>query len=657
MSLDFIVYLQPSTFDNQANILNTWTSVNVLTYFKMKPDISVVQLQQRIDYWMNNESPFVEMVNERMGGLLEGQKLTDIINPKIMAVPDLHLRAREDAGSMGDMTPMGDLRMIYTFTIVAGLILLIACINFMNLSTARASQRAREVAMRKVLGASRSQIAVQFLSETVALVFIALLFALVAVEAILPFYNETLGRQLELNLIDDMRLVFSLLFIALFVGLGAGIYPSVYLSRFMPGQILRANNSSSASSSSKLRTLLVIFQFAISISLIISTAVVYHQTLFANSLDVGYSSNNKLILNIQTAGDNLDSLKQELLSIPEISSVVYSSESPTQDRENNTGYKLLDRNADDSNNEAQGMNYHNMDYGFFEAYDVKLLAGRFFDKAYGTDSITPNLPTEDETTNDNNTEQKVGVATVILNESALKKFGFNNPKDAIGKTLEAEVFRGGKQHLTIIGVIPDIYFRSIKFGVRASVYHLDPNRFRVASLTFKSADDVSSLMNKVETVWKNNVPQQPIDLQFLSEMMKAQYASEQTQANLFTTFSLLAIFVASLGLYGLASFTAERRTKEIGIRKVMGARIIDIIALLIWQFSKPVLIANLIAWPLSIYAMNSWLESFSYRINNYWLIPICIFAAVIALLIAWLTVGGNAFNVARSNPIKALRCE
>ncbi|MFT5522059.1 MAG: putative ABC transport system permease protein, partial [Enterobacterales bacterium] len=650
--LDLIVYLQPSTFDSQANILNTWTSVNVLTYFKMRPGITIEQLQERLNYWMNNESPFVEMVKERMGGLQEGQQITDIAKPNLMSVPDLHLRAREDAGNMGDMTPMGDLRMIYTFIIVAGLILLIACINFMNLSTARASQRAREVAMRKVLGASRSQIAVQFLSETVTLVFIALLFALVAVEAVLPFYNEILGRELELKLFDDVKLIVLLLGIALLVGIGAGIYPAVYLSRFMPGKVLRANNSSSASSSSNLRTLLVIFQFAISISLIISTAVVYRQTLFANSLDVGFSSQNKLVLNIQGAGDNLNSLKQELLNLPEISSVVYSSESPTQDRENNTGYTLLDRDSDDSSNQAQVMNYHNMDYGFFEAYDVKLLAGRFFDEAYGTDKITP-VPDAEEGSEAN---QAIGVASVILNESALKKFGFSDAKDAIGKTLEGEIFRAGRQHLKIIGVIPDIYFRSIKFGVRATVYHLDPNRFRVASLTFKS-DNISTLIGKVESVWKDNVPQQPINLEFLSEMMKAQYEGEQAQANLFTTFSLLAIFIASLGLYGLASFTAERRTKEIGIRKVMGARIRDIITLLIWQFSKPVLIANLIAWPISIYAMMSWLETFSYRINNYWLIPICIFAGVMALLIAWLTVGGNAYKVARSNPIKALRCE
>ncbi|MFT4938865.1 MAG: putative ABC transport system permease protein, partial [Paraglaciecola sp.] len=191
---------------------------------------------------------------------------------------------------------------------------------------------------------------------------------------------------------------------------------------------------------------------------------------------------------------------------------------------------------------------------------------------------------------------------------------------------------------------------------RPSVYMLNPNRFRVASLTFKTSN-IAELMGKVGSVWKNNVPMQPIELQFLSEMMDAQYADEVVQVKMFSIFSLLAIVIACLGLYGLAAFTTERRTKEIGIRKVMGARIRDIVALLIWQFSKPVIIANLIAWPISVYAMLTWLESFSYRINPYWLFPICAGVGLFLLLVAWATVGGNAAKVARSNPINALRQE
>ncbi len=643
---NMIVYLQPSMFANDPSALETWTSVNVYTYFKMREGISVAQLQQRINYWVNNESPFPKMFKESLGEISEDTKLTDILKHRAMLVPDLHLNAKEHAGNMGDLTPMGDLKMIYIFVVVAGLILLIACINFMNLATARASQRSREVAMRKVMGASRGQVAIQFLGEAIALVLISLLFALVAVEAALPLYNSVLGRELELRLFEDADLFLSLIAISLLVGIGAGLYPSVFLSRFLPAHILKSSKGSESNSSSKLRSVLVIFQFTMSISLVISTAVVYGQTIFANSMDVGYVSDNKLVLNIRSAGDNLESLKQELLNLNEIDQVVFSSESPTQDNENNNYYKLLAKTNDNNSNQEELLNHHAMGYGFFEAYNIAAIAGRLFDQDFGTDQIN-RLP-------EGSTD--MGNANVILNQSAVKKYGFTSPEQAIGQVLESSVFRDQKFQLTIIGVVPDVYFRSIKFGVRPSAYLLNPERFRVANLVFNS-NDVSALLPKIESTWKANVPMQPINLQFLSEMMKAQYAQELAQARLFSAFSILAIIVACLGLYGLAAFTAERRTKEIGIRKVMGARVRDIVSLLIWQFSKPVIIAMLIAWPMSVYLMLHWLEAFPYRIDTLWLIPICLAAGGGALVIAWLTVGGNAAKVARSNPIKALHYE
>jgi putative ABC transport system permease protein len=238
--------------------------------------------------------------------------------------------------------------------------------------------------------------------------------------------------------------------------------------------------------------------------------------------------------------------------------------------------------------------------------------------------------------------------------SALKKLGFRNPQQAIGKTLASNIL--GKQHLTIIGVIPDIYFRSIKFGLRASVYTLNPERFNVASISFQS-NDIASSITKVEDVWQVNVPMQPIDLQFLSEMLSAQYQDELTTAQLFLVFSMIAIIIACLGLYGLSAFTVERRTKEIGIRKVMGASVKNIVALLIWQFSKPVVLANFIAWPIAVYLMLTWLDNFPYRLSALWLVPICLAVGMLSLMIAWITVGGNAAKVARKRPIKALSYE
>jgi putative ABC transport system permease protein len=644
LNTEMIVRLQPLLFAENDGTLHSWTSLNVYTYFKLKANASMAQLQTRIDYWLNNESPLVEMFANTLGDKSEGRVVTDFLQQRLMPVPDLHLNAKRHAGNMGDLTPMGDSNMIKTFVVVAGLVLLIACINFMNLSTAKASKRAREVAMRKVLGASRMQVAIQFLGEAIAIVILSLLFALVAVEVALPFYNDVLGKTLTLNLLSTPSLLLSLVAVAIFVGISAGLYPALYLSRFLPGHILKSSKSVESASSTKLRTILVVFQFSISVMLVIATVVVYGQTLYANNVDVGYQSDNKLVLNIRPARENLASLKQQLLNLPEISSVVYSSESPTQDNENNNYFKLLETHADGVANERQLLNYHNMGYGFFEAYKVAPIAGRLFDEQYGSDEINP--------VDENSVEP--GRASVVLNESAVKKLGFSRAEQAIGKTLATS--EGGQQNLTIIGVIPDIYFRSIKFGVRASVYTFNSTRFRTASLTF-STNNVSSLLNKIESVWKSNVPMQPIELEFLSEMMKAQYSDEVITAQLFLVFSALAIVIACLGLYGLSAFTVERRTKEIGIRKVMGASVNDIVGLLIWQFSKPVAIANLIAWPIACYAMLTWLESFPYRLNSLWLVPICLTVGILSLMIAWSTVGGNAARVARKNPIKALRYE
>lgn len=642
LNSELVVYLQPALFNDNDGMLNTWTSLNVYTYFKLNPGITPEQLQERITFWMNNESPLVEMLVNILGEKASGKQVTDFVNQRVMPVADLHLHAKSQAGNGGDLTPMGDSKMITTFIIVAGLVLLIACINFMNLSTAKASKRAREVAMRKVLGASRTQVAIQFLGEAIALVLLSLLFALVAVELALPFYNEVLGKELALNLFDEPSLLFSLIGLAICVGIGAGIYPALYLSRFLPGQILKSSKSVESKSSTKFRSVLVVFQFTTSIVLVISTLVVYGQTLFSNNMEVGYKSDNKLVLNIDNAGDNTVSLKQALLSLPEVTSVTFSSEAPSQDNENNSNFKLLEPHVNGGANEAELMNKYNMGYGFFEAYQVKPIAGRLFDEDFGSDTIKEVL------------EGDVGRSSVVLNRSALKKFGFSSAEDAIGKTLESNI--RGTQHLTIIGVIPDIYFRSIKFGVRASVYTLNPERFRVANISFDT-NNMPNLISAIESVWKKNVPMQPINLQFLSEMMAAQYHDELTTAQLFLVFSLIAIVIACLGLYGLSAFTVERRTKEIGIRKVMGASVKDIVGLLIWQFSKPVVLANFIAWPIAAYLMLTWLETFPYRIDAMWLVPICLGVGLLSLIIAWSTVGGNAAKVARKNPIKALRYE
>ncbi|REL32210.1 ABC transporter permease [Thalassotalea euphylliae] len=644
LDINMLFYLQPALFPPGNNVLDTWTSVNVYTYFKLKPQVSAAQLQERINYWLDNESPFGAMWQQLVGDKAAGRKVTDFFNIKVMKLTDLHLNAKQDAGNMGDLTPMGDANMIRTFSVVALIVLIIACINFMNLATAKASKRAKEVAMRKVLGASRKQVAVQFLSEAIILVFVALLFAVAASEIVLPFYNQILGTSLQLQLFDDPSLLLVLISVATVVGILAGIYPALYLSRFLPSHILKASKASESANSTKMRGVLVVVQFAASITLVVATVVVYGQTLYSTMADVGFKSEDKLILNVRTATDRLQSLRQELLSLPEVNSVTFSSEAPTQDDENNDQFRLLEPNDYGDMVEPMFLNYHNMDFGFFEAYEVEPIAGRLFSEDFGRDRIVHATETQEA-------QQEKSQASIILNLTAVKKLGFMNPENIIGKTLVNQ-----NHQFTVIGVIPDIHFRSMKFGIRATVFTLNPSRFRIANIAFNT-QNLPALVNKVEDIWQRNVPQHPINLQFLSEMMAAQYQDERTTARLFLAFSVLAIIVACLGLYGLSAFTVERRTKEIGIRKVMGASVKDIVKLLIWQFSKPVMLANIIAWPLAAYFMLTWLQAFPYRIDAWWIAPICLGVGVLSLLIAWLTVGGNAAWVARRNPVHALRYE
>jgi putative ABC transport system permease protein len=642
LDIDFLVFLVPEMFAFAPNLLDTWTSVNTYTYFKLRPGVTAAQLQERYWYWLDHESVLVEMMEG-------GGKPTDSLQPTVMPVADIYLHARPEAGSMGDMRPLGDINLVRAFNIIAVVILLVASVNFMNLSTARGAKRAREVALRKVVGASRAQVASQFLGEAVVIALLSLLFALVAVEVLLPAFNQAVDRELELRLLGDLPLLLLMAGIAVVVGLLAGSYPAIHLSKFLPARVLKANQSVEESGAGRVRTLLVVFQYAISISLAVYTAVIFAQTMYARSLDPGYSVAGKLILEGIATADasrHRDSLVSELERIDGVRSVVLSSDVPTQDFENNSHYRLLDQEGGNLRGDGVLLNHYSTGYGFFEGYDMEFVAGRGFDSAFGSEAITARE--EGDTS--------IGKSSVVINESAVRALGIDSPEAAIGRVLRANIARTAEYDLEIVGVIQDVYFRSIRFGIRPSIYLNFPNAFRSATVSFET-NDVGRLLEEVEAVWRDIVPMEPFAHRFLEDMVSAQYDEELRQARLFGGFAILAIAIASLGLYGLASFTAERRTREIGIRKVMGARVRDIVSLLAWQFSVPVLLANAIAWPVAWYLTTGWLEAFHYRIGTGFVISAALAAGVISLLIAWLTVAGRAVSVARANPVQALRYE
>jgi putative ABC transport system permease protein len=657
LEIDFLAYLEPSWFESMPNILDTWTSVNTFTYFRLARQLDIEHVQQRISYWLDHESPFMQMVEE-------GTVPTDLVSLKLMSLTDLHLLASRDAGNMGDMRPLGDINLVYAFIAVALLILLIASINFMNLSTAKASQRSREVALRKVMGASRGQISLQFLGEAIAISLVALLFALVAVEAVLPSYSDAIGRELSFSLVDNAPLLLSLVLLTMLVGAVSGSYPAMYLSRFLPSRILQSNQS--AQGGARMRSFLVVLQFSISIGLAICTVVVFSQVMYARSFDTGYSVSSKLVLdgfNRIEGYKQKQSMADALSRLPGVRSVVLSSDVPSQDNENNTGFRPMDRSAAPSaGQDGLVLNYYSVGAGFFEAYEMTMVAGRTFDDQFGTDAIQV---TENENAADLLAEASSapGSAGIIINESALHQFGFSSAEAAIGQVLQAEVFRSGPggqgnrtHNLSIVGVARDVYFRSIRFGIRPSVFFYHPLLLNSATITFDT-DDELSLIKDIEAVWQERMPQVPVRHRFLTDMVRAQYQTEERQGLVLAVFSALALIVACLGLFGLASFMAERRTREIGIRKVMGAGISDIVGLLVWQFSKPVLFANVVAWPVAGILMSGWLEGYSYRIHPGVILLISTAVGLTAIIIAWSTVAGRAYGVARANPVSALRHE
>jgi putative ABC transport system permease protein len=526
---------------------------------------------------------------------------------------------------------------------VALVVLLIACINFMNLTTARSTQRAREVGVRKVVGAKRSQLIVQFLGESVLLTALAMLLAVALVEIILPFFASFLEKPLTFSLANAQMLGVLVAGVVV-VGLLAGSYPAFYLSQFRPAEVLKGN--ASGSGSVLLRKVLVVFQFSTSIALLIATGVVVAQMQYAKNIDLGYDKSRNIVSSLPYFADLWDTyepLKAELEAHPDILSVVYSSRVPGMRNLDGSGYIAEGLQATMDN--VQGISDIKVDYQWFDHYGVEFLAGRPFRE----NERRVEEPTE---------ERPVTQGAAILNESGARRFGWT-PEEAVGKIIRQPLSRDLDRFVDreVVGVIPDIHFASLHNEMKATVY-AEPNGNYGRRISVKVAPgDPQDAISHLESVWARILPAEPLQWEFLDDSFDALYRSEGRQAQLFGMFAGLAIFVAVLGLFGLASFTTERRTKEIGIRKVMGASVSDIVLLLTSDFTKLVLLANLVAWPVAYYFMSDWLNRFVYRApfaDWAWLF---IASAVAALVAAWVTIGVQAGKAARSRPVLALRYE
>jgi putative ABC transport system permease protein len=562
------------------------------------------------------ESAFPAFVNRRVDP--NASKFTTL---NLMKLTDIHLHSHLDS----EIEANGDIKYVYLFSAIAVFILIIACINYMNLATARSAKRAKEVGMRKVVGAHRSQLINQFLSESILLVCISLLIAVIIVMLCIPFMNDFTQKQLTISSLFDPVFLAVLISITLFTGFAAGSYPAFFLTSFQPTSVLKGKIAS-ALKNGRLRQTLVVAQFAIAVALIISTGVVYNQMKFVQNYNLGYAKDQIVILpSMADSAVSQETVRQRLKENSGITEVGRSSRVPSG--------RLLDSwdayvmKGDSMASTDITIKSLTVDEDFIPVYQIKMAAGRNFSREHTTDKTE----------------------AFILNETAVKLLGWKNPADAVGNRFGYGHIRG-----QIVGVTKDYHFESLHQKVAPMVMLMNAGNLNRLSIHI-AGNNLKSALSHIESVWKNRFPDRPFDYQFLDQRFGQLYAREQTQQVLFGIFAGIAIFISCLGLLGLSMFMAELRIKEIGVRKVLGASVSSIVVMLSNDFLKLVLIAIVIASPIAWYAMHTWLQDFAYHTKIEW--GVFVLAGGLAIGIALLTVSFQSIRAALTNPVKSLKSE
>ena len=601
---------------NQAK--NTsWMESGYFTYIVLKKGYNYKKLEAKFPAMV--EKYMGPQIQQSMGMSLEqfrtrGNQLGFLLQP----LTDIHLHSNSNY----EFEPGGDMRYVYIFSAIAIFMLLIACINFINLSTAGASKRAKEVGIRKVMGSARIELVKQFLLESVLITLLSLLVSIVFVKLSLPVFNDLSGKNLKLGFTISQTTMF--LLIVLLVSLLAGIYPAFFLSSFKPIATLKGKMNAGIKSFG-LRSGLVVFQFFISVSLITATVVVYQQMKFIRETKLGYNKDQLIVLpNSWALGKNEKVFKEQLLNDPRVVNVTISGYKPAGPSYSNNAL------AYPEGNENQLMK--TLEYGIDERYiptlGIEMAAGRNFLPSMATDSLG-----------------------MIINETAAKAFGWGS--NAIGqKIIRQNSVRGNNITFTVVGVVKDFHFRSLHEAITPLLMVLNPESGLIIKVKTK---DMAELLATMKQQWAKFGPEEPFTYDFMDELYNRTYTAEQKTGRILNIFAVLTILVACMGLFGLATYTAEQRSKEIGIRKVLGASVTQVTGMLSKEFIKLVLIACIIAFPLSYWAMHTWLQDFAYRINiNWW---VFVLAGSAALLIALFTVSFQAIKAAVANPVKALRSE
>ncbi len=588
-----------------------WTRNNFISYIVLKKGTSKNEFDKKLK----------DFARKYMGGkkfddwVAKGNYWKYYLQP----ITDIHLNSDLN----GELEPNGNGTYVNIFSIIGIFILLIACINFMNLSAAKSSLRAKEVGLRKVIGSGKNKLIFQFLFESILLSYLALGIALIMIEVLLPYYRDFINRPLSMNYFGNINAIILLLLFGFFIGIISGSYPAFVLSSFKPITVLK-NNALQKSKRFNFRNILVVVQFAISIFLIAGTIVIYSQLQYLQNKNLGFDKEQVLIVkNPDTVKKSIEPFKQALSGYNNIVNVSGSGSLP------GTAFSNIGFGAEGIDNSFT-LNLCVCDYNFQKVLKLKMVKGRFFSKEFQSDS-----------------------SAVILNQKAADLLGWDNP---IGKKINN--FGKNKCVFHVIGVVNNFNYESLHQEIRpmalfymGGYYKYDENYISIRVKT----GNLSETIKFVESKWNEFSQGAPFEYSFLNDDFNSLYNNEMQTEHLFMVFSLLAIFIACLGLLGLASYIAELRTKEIGIRKVLGASVGKIVFSMSKEFVKWVVFANIIAWPAAYYIMNNWLKEFAYRINiNVW---IFVLSGGIALLVALITVGFQAIKAAVANPVESLKYE
>ncbi|MDW7690465.1 ABC transporter permease [Flammeovirgaceae bacterium SG7u.111] len=615
---DFSVIASLVTLDEVKE--GIWMSMNFNTYVRLKEGASAKALEEKFPAMVETYiGPEIEkfigasLKEFRSAGNEAGFSMTPLL--------DIHLHSDLD----GELAANGDIKYVYIFSAIALFILLIACINFMNLSTARSAKRAKEVGIRKVLGSYRIQLVGQFLAESTLLSFLSFLIAMLVIPIAMPYFNELAGKDIQFSYLDSWMTVPLFMLAVMLVGLIAGSYPAFFLASFQPIAVLKGKVKSGMKSG-LLRNVLVVLQFSASIFLIIGTVVIYKQLNFVQNTKLGFNKEQVLILNdAYVLRDNITVFKNEMLNNANVESASVSGFLPVASNRNNNAF--FPENQPDSELTTVVCAF-NVDTDYIGTMGMEIIKGRNFDENRVTDSTG-----------------------IVVNEALVKHFGWEKP---LGMRLGTFTSNDGKiENFEVIGVVKDFHYSSLRNNIDPLLMHLDGS---TSSISFRlKTENVADVITSLEANWKKMAPGNPFNYTFMDEEFNDAYRAEQRTGNIFGVFSFLAIFIACLGLFGLATFTAEQRTKEIGVRKVLGASVGGIVLLLSKDFGKLILISFALAMPLGWYTMKEWLSDFAYRTNIGW--EVFALAGVASFLVAWLTISYQSVKAARANPVKSLKYE